>query len=226
MKPAETSRMLELFAASSLRVDERQAALFARFYDLLERYNDELDLSRLKRFEDIIVKHFVDCALVASLADIPSPVVDIGTGAGFPGIPLKIMRPDLRIILAEPRHKRVEFLRMAVTELGFEQVTVYPHLVGEHSFFEANAVVTRALESASDTIGRVRHFLPPGGRVLLMKGPSADDEPGADSIAGMADFREFSRNDYIIPGTPHRRRLLVLRLYHPRHAAPAAAPRF
>lgn len=209
MKPAETSRMLELFAESGLSVDERQAALFARFYDLIERYNDELDLSRLRRFDDIIVKHFIDCALVVSLADIPSPVVDIGTGAGFPGIPLKIMKPDLRIILAEPRHKRVDFLRMAIAELGFTDVSVYPHLVGAHSFFEANAVVTRALESASETIERARHFLPLGGRVILMKGPSADDEPGADSIAGMDDFRELERRDYSIPGTPHRRRLLV-----------------
>ncbi len=201
--------MLELFAASGIDLDKGRAELFARFYDLLERYNDELDLSRLKRFEDIIIKHFIDCALVASLADIPSPVVDIGTGAGFPGIPLKIMKPDLRIILAEPRHKRVDFLRMAIGELGFADVSVYPHLVGPHSFFEANAVVTRALESASDTIGRVRHFLPLGGRVILMKGPSADEEPGADSIAGMDDFCEIERRDYSIPGTPHRRRLLV-----------------
>jgi 16S rRNA G527 N7-methylase RsmG len=67
MKPAETSRMRELFAASGICLDERQATLFARFYDLLERYNDELDLSRLRRFEDIVVKHFVDCALLASL---------------------------------------------------------------------------------------------------------------------------------------------------------------
>ena len=144
MKPAETSRMRELFAVSGIRLDERQATLFARFYDLLERYNDELDLSRLKRFEDIVVKHFVDCALLASLADFPSPVVDIGTGAGFPGIPLKIMKPDLRIILAEPRHKRVDFLRMAIDELELKDVSVYPHLVGPHSFFDANAVVTRA----------------------------------------------------------------------------------
>ncbi len=209
MKPAETSRMRELFAASGICLDERQAALFARFYDLIERYNDVLDLSRLRRFEDIVVKHFVDCALVATLTDIPSPVVDIGTGAGFPGIPLKIMKPDLAIILAEPRHKRVDFLRMAIDELELKDVSVYPHLVGAHSFFEASAVVTRALESARDTIERARHFLPLGGRVILMKGPSADDEPGADSIAGMDDFRELERKDYSIPGTPHRRRLLV-----------------
>ena len=201
--------MLELFAASGIDLDKGRAALFARFYDLLERYNDELDLSRLKRFEDIIIKHFIDCALVASLADIPSPVVDIGTGAGFPGIPLKIMRPDLRVVLAEPRHKRVEFLRRAIEALELREVTVYPHLVGPHSFFEANAVITRALEPAGETIGRVRHFLPRGALVILMKGPSADEEPGADSIAGMADFRELARKDYSIPKTPHRRRLLV-----------------
>jgi len=209
MKPAETSRMRELFSASGIRLDERQTALFARFYDLIERYNDELDLSRLKRFEDIVVKHFVDCALLASLADIPSPVVDIGSGGGFPGIPLKIMKPDLSVVLAEPRHKRVEFLRMVIESLGLKDVSVYPHLVGPHSFFDANAVVTRALEPARDTIERARHFLPLGGRIILMKGPSADDEPGADSIDGMHDFRKLVQRDYSIPGTPHRRRLLV-----------------
>jgi len=209
VKPAEKSRMLELFARSGLAVDEGQAALFARFYELLARHNDKLDLSRLKRFEDIVVKHFVDCALLASLADIPSPVVDIGSGGGFPGIPLKIMKPDLSVVLAEPRHKRVEFLRMVIESLGLKDVSVYPHLVGPHSFFDANAVVTRALEPARDTIERARHFLPLGGRIILMKGPSADDEPGADSIDGMHDFRKLVQRDYSIPGTPHRRRLLV-----------------
>ncbi|MGL4369758.1 MAG: 16S rRNA (guanine(527)-N(7))-methyltransferase RsmG, partial [Spirochaetota bacterium] len=95
------SRMESIFEDSGIALTPEQTDLFWRFYELFDRYNDEYDLSRIKKFDDIIRKHFVDSALVAQMIDLPSPLLDIGTGAGFPGLPLKIMSPDTEIILAE-----------------------------------------------------------------------------------------------------------------------------
>jgi 16S rRNA (guanine527-N7)-methyltransferase len=79
----------------------------------------------------MVVKHYVDSMIVADLCEIPSPLVDVGTGAGLPGIPLKIRLPKLKLVLAEPRPKRVEFLHEAVSELRLEGVGVFPHKVRE-----------------------------------------------------------------------------------------------
>ena len=154
--------MAQLFQQSGLTLTGTQIDQFGSYYSLLQKHNDELDLTRLNRFEDIVIKHFIDCALVTRLCDLPSPLVDIGTGAGFPGIPLKIMKPDLRLILAEPRKKRAAFLAETVAALNLSNVEIYPHMVTKHSL-RGRGRDYRALESVDDTLGRVAHFLPREG---------------------------------------------------------------
>ncbi|TAL34746.1 MAG: 16S rRNA (guanine(527)-N(7))-methyltransferase RsmG [Spirochaetes bacterium] len=207
-KPSRES-MRRILASCGIELSAERLALFWRFYELLARHTRALDLSRLTRFDDIVVKHFADSALVPALCTLPRPLLDIGTGAGFPGIPLKIMLPDLELVLAEPRHARVEFLELAVKELSFEGVQIYPHLVSAHSPLEARGVITRALEGADETLARVNHILPAGGRVILMKGPSADEDLGELGPQSAAHFALVDDREYTIPSTTYRRRLLV-----------------
>jgi 16S rRNA (guanine(527)-N(7))-methyltransferase RsmG len=199
----------ELFRNSGFALTERQADQFARYYDLLVENNRDRDLTRITSFEDIVVKHFIDSVYFTGLVKVPSPLLDIGTGAGFPGIPLKIMDPGLRLVMSEPRKKRVAFLEMAVRELGLKGVEVYPHMVTARSFFEVAGAVTRALEPIDDTLSRVAHFLPRGGRVLFMKGPEADRDIAALSEANAAAYSLAEDRDYALPGTTHRRRIVV-----------------
>ncbi|MCP4136931.1 MAG: 16S rRNA (guanine(527)-N(7))-methyltransferase RsmG [bacterium] len=205
----EQKKMKRLFAGSGFSPSPGEEKLFRDFYDLLVEYNDELDLSRLKRFDDIIIKHFIDSVHITQLIDLPSPLVDIGTGAGFPGIPLKLVNPDLHIILAEPRHKRVSFMNMVIDKLGLEKIEVYPHLVTDKSFFEARGVITRALESVDETLHRVSHFLPAGGKVIFMKGPGADKDKQELSEQNHSDYSLDHDMEYTLPGTGFKRRLLV-----------------
>jgi 16S rRNA (guanine527-N7)-methyltransferase len=203
------SKMESVFSRSGLFLSPAQIDLFWTFYGLFDRYNDEYDLSRIKRFDDIILKHFVDSALVAKIIDLPSPLLDIGTGAGFPGIPLKIMSPETRLILAEPKDKRVLFMEMAIKELGFKDVSVYPHRVGDHSDFEVGGVITRAFEQVDGTLSRVAHFLPKGGKVIFMKGPAVDEDMGLVSDENDQIYKVVRDDEYALPGSGHLRRLLV-----------------
>src|SRR5580658_7428860 len=82
---------------------------FAQFYKFLMEYNKKYNLTRLKTFEEVAVKHFVDCIYVAQLTELPDPILDMGTGAGFPGVPLKIISPKTRIILVEGVQKKVDY---------------------------------------------------------------------------------------------------------------------
>ncbi len=208
----ETASLIDgTFKRSGISLTEKELAGFCLLYDLIVSHNDELDLTRITRPEDIIVKHFIDSTFVLTLADIPSPVLDIGTGAGFPGIPLKIMNSGLRVILAEPKHRRVAFMKMAIDRLGLTNAEIYPHLVTDLSFFDVRGVITRALEPVKETLERVDHFLPANGRVLFMKGPGVDGELSREGGESVAGFEIEDDKHYTLPGTEHRRRLLIYR---------------
>jgi 16S rRNA (guanine527-N7)-methyltransferase len=199
------------FKASGIELAEGELLRFTKLYSLLTEHNSELDLTRLKSADDIIIKHFVDSVYFLDRVSIPSPLIDIGTGPGFPGVPIKIMRPETGLILAEPRHRRVTFLRMLIEELEFEDVEIYPHLVTDKSFFDVKSVITRALESVDETLTRTSHFLPEGGLVYFMKGPGSGEDVG--KLSGQ-NKRLFSLEDdfsYTLPGTSYQRRLAVYR---------------
>ena len=170
------SKILKHFKKAGIEIDEFRADLLVQYYNLIIANNDDNDLTRIKGEDNFIIKHFVDSVYYTKFFELPSSLVDIGTGAGFPGIPLKIMFPDLTLILAEQRKRRIDFLKLAVNELELKDVDFYPHKVTEKSFFNVDGVITRALEDAPETLSRVEHFLPRGGRVILLKGPDAQGD--------------------------------------------------
>jgi 16S rRNA (guanine(527)-N(7))-methyltransferase RsmG len=199
-----------LFERSGLRLSDLQVQQFWSFHQLLRRRNDELDLTRLHAFETIVIKHYVDCALVATLVDLPSPLLDLGSGAGFPGIPLKIVRPDVQVLLGEPRHKRVAFLEEAIRELGLQGIEVIPHRIGPQFDRKVRAVITRAVEPITDTLARVAPWLQPGAHVLFMKGPAVADEITAARRDWGEIFQVERDQRYTIAGTSHVRRLVMV----------------
>jgi 16S rRNA (guanine527-N7)-methyltransferase len=209
--PENIKRMNELFSSCGIRLSGRQVEQFWSFYLLLEKYNEQYDLSRIRGFDDIIIKHFVDSVIISSFFKLPDTLLDIGTGAGFPGIPLKIFHPEKKIILAESKFKRVAFMKIAVDALDLRDIEIYPHLVTDKSFFNVHGVITRALESAEDTLLRVNHFLPAGGQVVLLKGPESEEEIDISGNSSLENFILELDKSYKIPGTEYARKLLVFR---------------
>ena len=179
------------------------------YHGLLRSANADLNLTRIHNFENMVLKHYVDSLLVLKYADLPSPLMDMGSGPGLPGIPLKIARPDLPMVLAEPRGARADFLRTVCERLGLEGVEVYAGKVGPKFDRRVGGVITRAVASIGETLDRVANCLGPGGAMLFMKGPDCDGEvaDAARTHAGL--FRLKADHGYTIPGTPHERRLVV-----------------
>jgi 16S rRNA (guanine527-N7)-methyltransferase len=205
------SLMNEIFRSCGFELSPRQLDQFGAYYDLLVANNETLDLTRITSFEDIVVKHFIDSLFFTEFIELPSPIIDIGSGAGFPGIPLKIFLPRLKMILSEPRKKRATFLENTARALRLADVEVYPHMVTERSFFTVEGVITRALESIDDTLTRVNHFLPRGGRVIFMKGPEADRDLDTVTPGNMNAYSLETDRRYRLPHTSYERRLIVYR---------------
>jgi 16S rRNA (guanine527-N7)-methyltransferase len=201
--------LAEIFAACGLPVDERERNLFWQYYLRLKERNQEINLTRIHRFRDVVVKHFVDCVLVGELTALPSPLLDIGSGGGFPGVPLKIRHPEVAVVLAEGRAKRVAFLEEVRRSLRLPKLYIHGHQIKADYDGEVRGATTRAVEAVGRTLERCVHFLPPGGRVLLMKGPKVDPEI---EVAGEVWGRHFTLTEdhaYKLPTTGHDRRLLV-----------------
>lgn len=107
-----------------ISLTDRQAEQFIRYYQLLTEWNSFMNLTAITEFEEVVVKHFADSvSLSAHLPLHKESVIDIGTGAGFPGIPLKILYPDISLTLLDSLNKRIRFLDTVIEELGLPGVT-------------------------------------------------------------------------------------------------------
>jgi 16S rRNA (guanine527-N7)-methyltransferase len=183
-----------------------------QYHQMLRAANERLNLTRIHQFENMVLKHYVDSLLVLKFVpELPSPLVDMGTGAGLPGIPLAIARPDTEIILADSRRVRTAFLEEVVRALGLTRVRVHTGSVGERFTEPVRGVITRAVLEVGQTLEAVGACLDPGGRVILMKGPGCDAEIQAARAIEQPRFQLELDHAYAIPGTPHQRRLLIYR---------------
>ncbi|MCB9254089.1 MAG: 16S rRNA (guanine(527)-N(7))-methyltransferase RsmG [Bdellovibrionaceae bacterium] len=200
----------QILSQSGIRLSRGQLDQLWRYHNLLRKRNQDRDLTRLIGFETIAVKHYVDCLLIPKMVRLEGPLLDVGTGAGFPGIPLKIFLPKLHIILAEPRPRRVAFLEEAIELLGLKGIEVFPHKVVSRSFQKpVRGVITRALETMDKTFLRTSGCLLPGGKIYFMKGPNVDEEIGEVRTRFAKEFRLSGDKAYNLPRTPHQRRLVT-----------------
>jgi 16S rRNA (guanine527-N7)-methyltransferase len=190
-------------------LDSDQLDLLWRYHKMLRQANPELNLTRIHNFESMVLKHYADSLLVLKYTEIPSPLVDMGSGAGLPGIPLKIARPRASIILSEPRGARAEFLRRVCARLGLVGAEVYARKLGPDYPGHVAGVISRAVGSIPQTLDRVASVLTAGGQMIFMKGPGCDNEI-EQAIAGQADlFRMAADHAYTIGESTHHRRLVI-----------------
>lgn len=182
-----------------------------RFYQILMSNQQDQNFTRLLNLRDIAIKHFIDSLIVARETKLQFPLLDVGTGPGFPGIPLKIEFPDETIILAEGVQRRVEFLKRVRNELELTNLPIIGRNVNFEFFYPVQGVITRAVEDARNTLGNVVNCLQTGGRVYLMKGPNCDPEIQM-ALDAWGEYYALDRDIvYSLPHTPHERRLLVFK---------------
>jgi 16S rRNA (guanine(527)-N(7))-methyltransferase RsmG len=203
--------MRALLLNCGIQLNRSQLRHLWMYHSLLREYNPVLNLTRIHNFRNMILKLYVDSLLPADMLDLPSPLLDLGTGPGMPGIPLKIYRPQLEIILAESRAKRADFLRRAVSHIKLTGIRVVGGRITPRFEEPVAAVITRAVETIEQTLQRISGCLDTDGRIIFMKGPHCDAEiAAAGPRFGDRYALELDR-PYTIPHTSHQRRLLVYR---------------
>lgn len=195
----------------TIPVTDEMYEQFAKFYKFLMDYNRKLNMTRLTTFDDVVLKHFVDCVYVAQMMDLPTPLIDMGTGPGFPGVPLKIVRPDLRIILVEGVQKRVEFLKALRDHLGLKGLDIIGRNLDPKMSYPVQGVITRAVELSKSTLGNAINCVQTGGLVILMKTPDINPEIEEAVEAFKGQYEIVKNQDYSLGNTTHMRKLLVFK---------------
>ena len=156
------------------------------YAEMLVDYNQHVNLTAITDPEGIEDKHFLDSLLFASQPEVTGSLVDVGTGAGFPGLVARIYKPELAVTLMEPTGKRVEFLRQVCERLGFADVALVKERAEEAARKQWREQFDLACARAVSALPQLAEFcLPlvkPGGKFIALKGASAQEE--LDAAAG------------------------------------------
>ncbi|NNG99029.1 16S rRNA (guanine(527)-N(7))-methyltransferase RsmG [Gordonia araii NBRC 100433] len=152
-------------------------------------------------------RHILNCGVIGELFDRDARVVDIGSGAGLPGIPVAIARPDLRLVLVEPLLRRTTFLSEVVADLGLENVEVARGRAEEKGivaeYGDADAVTSRAVAPLDRLVRWSAPLIAAGGRLVAMKGSSAqaeiDEHRAACARAGIAELSVTTVGGTVLP---------------------------
>jgi len=201
-----------------ISIPEQDMVLFRKYYRLLEEENAKYNLTSLEGEREVAVKHFLDSLSCLKVLDFNNKrVVDIGTGAGFPGVPLKILHRDMSLMLVDSVKKKVSFLDLLVEKLGLSGVErrwARAETMGRAEEFRerADIVVSRAVAPLNVLAELCLPLVRAGGCFLSMKGPGAEeeiDEAGRaiDLMGGSFEKRENFR----LPFYDEERNIILIR---------------
>ncbi|WP_156906755.1 16S rRNA (guanine(527)-N(7))-methyltransferase RsmG [Desulforegula conservatrix] len=208
--PSEKS-MKSILSGCGIHLDDKQARLLWQYHQLLRKFNPDINLTRIHNFSNMVQKLYADSIMPSNFMMLPTPLIDLGTGPGMPGIPLKIVSPDVHIILSESRGKRNDFLRTVISELGLDGIEVLGAGMYPESRIQVNGVITRAVEDIPETLDRISGSLARDGLAIFMKGPECEDEIAKTLRNFKKDYVLEQDTPYVIKGTAHERRLVVFR---------------
>jgi 16S rRNA (guanine527-N7)-methyltransferase len=208
--PATRESELELLAAGArdigIAVDSSGAEALLKLVDELEAGNAQFNLTAIRDRLGMLRKHVLDSLTLQPYLR-GSRVADIGTGAGFPGLPLAIVNPQRRFTLVEATGKKARFVEQTARRLGCHNVQVEHARAENYRPFELfDTVVARALSSLADFAAYAGHLCAPGGRLLAMKGKRPDEEISALPKS----FRVLAVHRLKVPGLDDERHLVEL----------------
>ncbi len=194
----------------------RQSEQFMDYLGLLLKWDRAFNLTGLRSCQEIVVKHFLDSLTLLPHLPEEARIMDLGSGAGFPGLPIKIVRPDQPITLVDASAKKATFLKEVIRRLNLHDIHVVQGYLGKRasSFLgpiRFDIIITRAVGKPIELLAGVSPYLPRGGKFCLMKG-----KEGLQEILALKDeilkkgFRIETTIELTLPFLDQKRTLVFL----------------
>lgn len=201
----------------NLTLTEEQIEKFYNYMNLLIEWNKKINLTAIIEPKDIILKHFIDSLTIEKYIKKGENIIDVGTGAGFPGIPLKIAREDLKITLADSLNKRINFLNEVINKLDLKNIeTIHTRAeeLGKNKKFREkfDIATSRAVANMSTLSEYLIPFVKVNGRCICMKSSDIDTElENAKKAINILGCEIESKDKFNLPNSDLGRSVIILR---------------
>lgn len=176
-------KFIQALAKKNIQLSEKQLQQFDRYFSLLVEWNQKINLTAITEHDEVYLKHFYDSLVPLWWVEIPeaAKVVDVGAGAGFPSIPIKIIRPDIQLTIIDSLNKRINFLNELVADLGLtgvEAVHARAEEAGQDQAYRGqyDLATARAVASLNILVELCLPFVKKGGHFIALKGQDAHNE--------------------------------------------------
>lgn len=221
--------------AFSATLDSTRLQQLFKYKDLLLEWNQKMNLTAIEEEKDVIVKHFIDSFSIlpclrcgdtprSSKGDSskgeesPLKLIDIGTGAGFPGIPVKIMNERLEVVLLDSLAKRVGFLDTVIKELGLEKIKAVHGRAEEYGVKQDyrekfDVAVARAVANLPVLLEYCLPFVKTGGIFIAMKGSSTDEIESSNKALEILGGKIEEKKEFILPHSDIKRNIIIVKKY-------------
>lgn len=201
----------------NLALTEEQIEKFYNYMNLLIEWNKKINLTAIVEPKDIILKHFIDSLTIEKYIKKGETIIDVGTGAGFPGIPLKIAREDLKITLADSLNKRINFLNEVINKLDLKNIeTIHTRAeeLGKNKKYREkfDIATSRAVANMSTLSEYLIPFIKVKGRCICMKSSDIDTElENAKKAINILGCKIESKDKFDLPNSDLGRSVIILR---------------
>jgi 16S rRNA (guanine527-N7)-methyltransferase len=205
----------KLLANINIELSDRQLEQFEIYFKFLVEYNEYVNLTAITEEEDVYIKHFYDSILVGQVFDLTTvnSICDVGSGAGFPSIPLKIVYPHLNVTIVDGLDKRITFLKQLVSKLGLTNVNLVHGRAEEYAKDHRESfdmVTARAVARANILNELCIPLVKVGGNFVSMKGKNAEEEINEGNSLSILKGKIINQAEYYLPKEESKRVLIVI----------------
>ncbi|MBR2678753.1 MAG: 16S rRNA (guanine(527)-N(7))-methyltransferase RsmG [Bacilli bacterium] len=196
----------------NISLSNKQLDQLEKFYNLLVEWNQKINLTRIIEKEEVYLKHFYDSLTLNRVVDLKNvdTLCDIGTGAGFPGIVLKIAFPNLKVTLVDSLQKRVNYLNEVIKELELDNIEAI-HVRGEEFKGSFDVVTSRAVANIEKLVNYTMHLISKDGVFVAMKGDIDNELTSEIEKKLNKKYRIIQIEKFLLPYEDSNRSLIVMK---------------
>ena len=208
--------LINLAKKIDIDISNNQAKKFYKYMNLLIEWNKKINLTAITDENEIIIKHFIDSLTVLKYISEKNMIIDVGTGAGFPGIPIAIMMPNVRVTLLDSINKRINFLIEVVRELDLKNIeTIHSRSedCGKDMLYREkyDIAIARAVANLSTLSEYLLPFVKIKGKMICMKGSEIEEElKNAEYAIKTLGGRSILREEFCLPNSDMKRNIIIV----------------
>lgn len=203
---------LEELKKLNISITKDQLLKLNRYYHLLLEWNKKINLTRITDKEEVYLKHFYDSLTIVKVIDLKkvTTLLDFGTGAGFPGIVLKIIYPHLNVTLLDSLNKRITFLNEVIKDLNLQEIEAVHCRVEDYTEKKFDVITTRAVANLSKLLDYTRNLIDKQTKFIPLKGHIEEELKEANKKFQKYHLKITNKEEFLLPKEKSTRTILVI----------------